>query len=134
MFITDFNQIWSSSAYFHNVPNTKSKGKIHPRTCHEGPEGEQKYSSTFSLTSALVGVKWSTPRPGRFTPEKRPGTRCVGGWVGPRAGLDGCEKSRPPTGIRSPESRVAIPTKLSRPLPSSKNHENPSSGSRSDIC
>jgi hypothetical protein len=28
-------------------------------------------------------------------PEKRPGTHCIGGWVGPRAGLDGCEKSRP---------------------------------------
>jgi hypothetical protein len=27
---------------------------------------------------------------------KRPGTQCIGGWVGPRAGLDGCEKSRPP--------------------------------------
>jgi len=30
---------------------------------------------------------------------KRPGTRCVGGWVGPRAGLDGCGKSRPPPGF-----------------------------------
>jgi hypothetical protein len=26
-----------------------------------------------------------------------PRTRCVGGWVGPRAGLDGCEKPRPRT-------------------------------------
>jgi hypothetical protein len=26
---------------------------------------------------------------------KRPGTHCTGGWVGPRAGLDGCWKSRP---------------------------------------
>jgi hypothetical protein len=25
----------------------------------------------------------------------------MGGWVGPRAGLDVCGKSRPPTGIRS---------------------------------
>jgi len=24
---------------------------------------------------------------------KRPGTHCQGGWVDPRAGLDGCEKS-----------------------------------------
>ena len=33
---------------------------------------------------------------------ERPGTHCVGGWVGPRAGLDVCGKSRPPpTGIRS---------------------------------
>jgi len=29
---------------------------------------------------------------------------CTGGWVGPRAGLDGCGKSGPPpTGIRSPD-------------------------------
>jgi hypothetical protein len=27
----------------------------------------------------------------------------IGGWVGPRAGLDRCGKSRPPTGIRSPD-------------------------------
>ena len=29
------------------------KGKGRPRTCHEGPEGEQRYSSTLSLTPAL---------------------------------------------------------------------------------
>ena len=28
-------------------------------------------------------------------PGKRPGTYCTGGWVGSRAGLDGCGKSRP---------------------------------------
>ena len=27
-------------------------------------------------------------------PEKRPGTNFIGGWVGPRVGLDGCGKSR----------------------------------------
>ena len=34
---------------------------------------------------------------------ERPGTHCARGWVGPRAGLDRCGKSRPPTGIRSPD-------------------------------
>jgi hypothetical protein len=35
---------------------------------------------------------------------KRPGTHFIGGWVGPRAGQDGCRKSRPlPTGIRFPD-------------------------------
>jgi len=29
-------------------------------------------------------------------PRERPGTHNTGGWVGPRAGLDKCEKSRPP--------------------------------------
>jgi hypothetical protein len=28
-------------------------------------------------------------------PREIPGTHCIGGWVGPRAGLDLCEKSRP---------------------------------------
>jgi hypothetical protein len=36
--------------------NSKGKGKGHPRTGHEGPEVEQMYSSTLSLTSALVRV------------------------------------------------------------------------------
>ena len=46
----------------------KGKGKGHPRTGHEGPEGEKKCSSTLSLTSALDVGGWSTPRPDRFTP------------------------------------------------------------------
>ena len=37
--------------------------------------------------------------PAVFYPRKRPGTHCTGGWVGPRAGLDRCVKSRPPTGF-----------------------------------
>ena len=28
-------------------------------------------------------------------PQERPGTHCIGSWVCPRAGLDGCGKSRP---------------------------------------
>jgi len=28
----------------------KVRGKFHPRTRHEDPEGEQRYSCTFSLT------------------------------------------------------------------------------------
>ena len=49
------------------------------------------YSPTLSLTSALDGGAWPTPRPGHFIP----GTHCIGGWVGPRTGLDVCGKSRP---------------------------------------
>jgi hypothetical protein len=33
--------------------------------------------------------EWSASRPGRFTPRERaPVTHWIGGWVGPRAGLD----------------------------------------------
>jgi len=61
---------------------------------------------------------WSTSRSGNFTPSphERPGTHCIGSWVGPRAGLDGCGKSRPhqdaTPGPSSPQP-VAIPTELS---------------------
>jgi hypothetical protein len=47
------------------------------------------------LTSALVGGDWTTSRPGHFTPGERvPGTNQLGGWVGPRAGLDDVEKRK----------------------------------------
>jgi hypothetical protein len=48
----------------------KGKGKAHPRTGHEGPVGEQRFSSTISLTLALDGGAWSMPHPSHFTPGK----------------------------------------------------------------
>ena len=39
-----------------------------------------------------VGVQRHSPA---ALPSGRPGTHCIGGWVGPRAGLDGCGKARP---------------------------------------
>ena len=63
----------------------------------------QLYSSFY------LGARWklvnATPRP--LYPRERSGTHCIGGWVGPRAGLDGCGKSRP-TGIRSPDRPARI--------------------------
>jgi hypothetical protein len=41
---------------FWDVTPHKGKGKVHPKTGHEGPEVEYRYSSTLSLTSALDGV------------------------------------------------------------------------------
>jgi len=49
--------------------------------------------SFFNLGARWVWVVKATPRP--LYPRERPGTHCIGGWVGPRAGLDGCRKSRP---------------------------------------
>ena len=40
----------------------------------------------------------ATPQP-LYPPCKRLGTHCIGGWVGPRAGLDGCAKPHPPSGF-----------------------------------
>jgi hypothetical protein len=47
------------------------------------------------LTSAVVGAEWLISRPCRFTPAKMaPGIHWIGGWVGPRAGLDDVEKRK----------------------------------------
>ena len=59
------------------------KGKGHPRPGHEGPEGEQRYSSTLPSTSALDGgwVVNATPRP--LYPRERETVPIVkeAGWV-----------------------------------------------------
>jgi len=47
------------------------------------------------LITALEGGAGSASRPGRFLPQERPGIDCRGGWVGPRACLYSCGKSRP---------------------------------------
>jgi hypothetical protein len=56
--------------------------------------GRRNRSYSF-LTSALDGCEWSvTPRP-RFTPgERTRGTHRIGGWVGPRAGLDAGDRRK----------------------------------------
>jgi hypothetical protein len=57
--------------------------------------GEVNVYIHIFLTSALVRGEWSPSRPCRFAPEERtPGTYWVGGWVGPRAGLDDLEKRK----------------------------------------
>ena len=71
------------------------------------------------MTSAL---RWgwvvsTTSRP--LYPRERPGTHCTGGWVGPRAVLDGCGKSHPHRDsiprLSSPQ-QVDILTELSWPM------------------
>jgi hypothetical protein len=42
------------------------------------------------LNSALAGGEWSASRLCRFIP----GTHWIGGWVGPRAGLENLEKRK----------------------------------------
>ena len=75
--------------------------KVHPRTDHESPEGQEKYSSALSLTLVLdggVGGQGHTPT--TLPRGKRPGIHCKEGCVSARAGLDRCWKTRP-IGIRS---------------------------------
>jgi len=91
----------------------KGKGNFHPRTAHEGPKGEYRYSPTISLTSGLDGGGWSTPSPGHFTPGKDPVPLVweVGWATGPVwKGVDNLAHA----GIRSPD-RPARNESLYRP-------------------
>ena len=75
----------------------KGKGKGHPRTGHEGPEWEEMYSSVLSSTSALDGgVGGQRHVPAALPPGKRPGTHCIGGWVGHRGRSGRVRKISPP--------------------------------------
>ena len=46
-----------------------------------------------------MGVCGQRHAPAALPPGKKLGTHCIGGWMGPRAGLDGCGKSGPPPGF-----------------------------------
>jgi hypothetical protein len=73
-------------------------GKFHPRTGHESPGADKRYSSTLSLTSALDWGGWSTSCSGRFTPgmTRYPFYRKLGGPQG-RSGR--VRKILPPPGF-----------------------------------
>jgi hypothetical protein len=53
---------------------------VHTVTC---TEGEQRHSSTLSLTSAMDGVGTPCHAAAALPPGNRPGTHCTGHWVGP---------------------------------------------------
>jgi len=91
-----YNNIWS----WHTLYRTQCiEGKVHPITGNESPEGEYRYSCTLSITSVINGSGWPAPRPS--VPVKRATTHYAGGWVGPRAGLDGCRTSHSPLWFNS---------------------------------
>ena len=92
--------------------------RLHPFTGHEGPQGEQRYSSTLFQTSALEGGEGSTSRPGSTLPPGKtryPLYRRLGGPQG-RSGL--VRKISPHRdsipGPSSPQA-VAIPNTLPDP-------------------
>jgi hypothetical protein len=60
----------------------------------------------LSLTLALDGMSSQRHALAALPLEKRSDTHCTGGWVGPRAGLDGCGNSLPPPGF---DSRTVLP-------------------------
>jgi hypothetical protein len=84
----------------------KKQSKFHPRSGHEGPDEEYRYSSSLSLTSALNGAGCSTPRIGRFTPRERDPVPILeeAGWAPGPVWTDA--ENPAPNGIRSPERPV----------------------------
>jgi len=90
----------------------KANGKVRPKTSQEGPEGEYRYMSTLSLTSELdeVGGRHA---PAALPPGKETRYPLYRRRVGPRAGMDGCGKSRP---HRDSTPGPSSPTALYRPI------------------
>ena len=82
------------SSFKNTIVKGKNKGKAHPRTNHEGPEGgvEVQLYSFLNLGARWGWVVSTTPRP--VYTQERPGTHCTEGWLGFKAVLDGCGKSR----------------------------------------
>jgi hypothetical protein len=80
--------------------------------CHEGVLGEWRCNSKHSFASTLIRSEWTASRPDRFTPrEWVPGTQWIGGWVGPRAGLDVVSKIKIPSPRRDskPNHPIILP-------------------------
>jgi len=69
--------------------------KVHYRTDPASPEWENRYSSTISLTSALDRDGCQRYAPDNLLLETKHGTQFAGGWVVPRATLEGFGKTRP---------------------------------------
>jgi hypothetical protein len=74
---------------------TQSKSKVHPRTGHEGKEGEYGYSSTLSLTYALGGVGGQRHVPAALPPGKTRYPLC-GRLGGPQIRYGRVRKISPP--------------------------------------
>jgi hypothetical protein len=70
--------------------------------------GEWRYSSTI-LDSALDGGEWSASRPCRFTlKETALDAHWIGGWVGPRAGVDIIEKGKILSSVGESNNKLAM--------------------------
>ena len=62
------------------------------RAAHRGSRG---IALPFHDHGTRKRVRGQRHTPAALYPRERPGTHCTGGWVGLRAGLDRCGKSRP---------------------------------------
>ena len=82
-----------------NTLKGKVNGEVLPITVHEGPEGEQRYSSTLSVTSALDGGGSSKPCPDCFTPGKETHHPWYRSLVGSQGWSGQVQNTSPPSGF-----------------------------------
>ena len=94
------------------------KDKVIPTTGHEGPEGEQWYSCTLPLTSALDGVGGQRHAPASLPPGKTqyPLCRRLGG---PQGRCGRVRKISPPPGFdpRTVQPAASRYTDCALPVP-----------------
>ena len=84
------------------APSNNSLVKVRVKFALEQATKSQRGSRGIALLFLYLGARWggwSTPGPAALPPGKRRGTHRTGGWVGPRAGLDGRRRSRPSPGF-----------------------------------
>jgi hypothetical protein len=86
------------TTYHHIVPMSRYLGAL---TLLDPSGPAWPVMGVLYLYILLDGVGGQRHDPAALPPGKRAGIHCIGGWVGPRAGLNVCGKSRPPNGIRS---------------------------------
>jgi len=67
------------------------------------------------------GVSGQQHAPATLYPWERPGTDFTGGWVGPRAGLDGRKISSPTVFDPGPSSPLSVATPIELPGPQTTN-------------
>jgi len=82
--------------YIHKLTNNKMHNA--QGSSQDRPRRPRVGVKVLTYSFVNLGAKWSwwsTPSPGSFTQQEIPATHCAVGWVGPRAGLDGCGKSCP---------------------------------------
>jgi hypothetical protein len=70
------------------------QSEVRPTSCNGGPEG----------------VGGQRHAPAALSPGKVPTTCSTGGWVGPKAGLEGCRKSHLPPGFNPRTVQPVMPT------------------------
>jgi len=79
-----------------NLWTPPRKSKVHPRTGHEGPDGESRHNCTLPLTSAIDGVGGQPLVSAALYPWERPDTHVrKAGWA-PGPVWTGAEDLAPP--------------------------------------